>query len=335
MLRATTKAFLNSPKYKHLISPRKISHLARKLHAELKSCCLCPHQCKINRLKGQIGFCLAGRKAKVYSYLAHFGEEPPISGQRGSGTIFFSNCNLRCVYCQNYKFSQLKQGREVEREELARMMLRLQEKGCHNINLVTPTHYLPQIIQALVFAINKGLNIPIVYNTSGYEEINTLNYLKSVVDIYLADMRYGRNDEAEAYSQGLDYVTINQKAVKAMYGQVGNLISDELGIARRGLIIRHLVLPNKIAHSTKVLNFIAKNISLATYISLMSQYMPAHRAGEFSPLSRRITSQEYEAVVQLMHRLGLNNGWIQQIINNHEPYFADTGINLKPNNRLI
>lgn len=319
----------NVPKYKHLISPRHLRLLADKLYFQLKKCSLCPRHCKVNRLKGELGFCRSDQKIKVYSYLAHKGEEPPISGQNGSGAIFFSNCSLRCVYCQNYKFSQLGQGREIEVEDLSRIMLNLQENGCHNINLVTPTHYLPQILQALVLASPAGLNIPIVYNTSGYENITTLNYLKNVVDIYLPDMRYGSDAQAEEYSAAPNYAQINQKAISAMYKQVGRLILDEKGVARRGLIIRHLVLPQGISRSEKIFNFIAKNISLETYISLMAQYTPTYRAGGYRPISRRITSSEYEAVIQLMHKLGLNNGWIQ-LINENEPYFRDTGMNLKP-----
>lgn len=334
MPRVVKAPLLNSPKYRYLISLKKLTLLVNKLYSQLKKCCLCPRNCKVNRLKGEIGFCRANSKVKLYSYLAHPGEEPPISGQKGSGTIFFSNCSLRCVYCQNYKFSQLEQGREVGIEELAQIMLKLQEEGCHNLNLVTPTHYIPQILQALILAIKTGLNIPIVYNTSGYENISTLNYLKDVVDIYLADMRYGRNSEANAYSYAPNYVEINQKAIKTMYDQVGNLILNEGGLAQRGLIIRHLVLPKKTSGAEEVLNFIAKNISLNTCISLMAQYTPAYKAKEYSPLSRRITSLEYEKVIELMHRLGLNNGWVQ-VINEGEPYFPDTGLNLKPMNRLI
>jgi putative pyruvate formate lyase activating enzyme len=324
---------LNLPKYRYLITLRKLNLLTNKLYSQLKKCCLCPRHCKVNRLKGEKGFCLANSKVKVYSYLPHLGEEPPISGQKGSGTIFFSNCSLRCVYCQNYKFSQLGQGREVEIEELAQIMLKLQEEGCHNLNLVTPAHYIPQILQALVLAIKSGLNIPIVYNTSGYENISTLNYLENVVDIYLADMRYGTNAEAKIYSYAPNYVEINQKAIKTMYRQVGNLMLNEGGLAQRGLIIRHLVLPENISGAEKVLNFITKNISLDTYISLMAQYTPAYKAQEYLPLSRRITPLEYDKVIELMPRLGLNNGWIQ-VITKDEPYFSDTGMNLRPTDPL-
>ncbi len=329
MPQVATLTSLNSPKYKYFFNQKKFSLLTNKIYNQLKNCCLCPRYCKVNRLKKEIGFCRAGSKAKIYSYLAHFGEEPAISGQKGSGTIFFSNCNLRCIYCQNYKFSQLGQGREVEIEELAQIMLTLQQKGCHNLNLVTPTHYLPQIIQALLLATKNGLNIPIVYNSSGYENINTLNYLNNIVDIYLADMRYCSNKESNFYSQAPDYLEINQAAIKIMYKQVGNLILDEEGVAHRGLIVRHLVLPNQISSSLQILNFIAKNISLDTYISLMSQYTPTYKAKGYSLLSRRITSLEYETVVQEMHKFGFNNGWMQ-IINDLEPCFPDTGMSLKP-----
>ncbi len=323
----------NLPKYKYFFNQKKLTLLANRLYAQLKNCCLCPRNCKINRQNNEIGFCRSSLRAKVYAYMAHFGEEPPISGQKGSGTIFFSNCNLRCIYCQNYRFSQEGEGREVEVEELGQMMLKLQEQGCHNLNLVTPTHYLPAIIQALILAVKKGLNIPIVYNTSGYENISTLNFLKNVVDIYLADMRYGGSEEAKIYSQAADYATVNQKAIKEMYNQAGNLVLDESGIAQRGLIIRHLVLPNQISRSSHILNFIAKHISSDAYVSLMSQYTPAYKADGYPLISRRITSLEYKSVIGLMHKFGLGNGWIQ-VINEFEPYFPDTGINLKPNNSL-
>src|SRR3989338_1058324 len=267
----------------------------------LSSCTLCPHRCKVNRLKDEKGYCKTGLKAKVCSYLAHHGEEPAISGQRGSGTIFFSNCNMAWVYCQNYDFSQKGEGREVEFEELAGFMLQLQEMHCHNINLVTPTHVLPQILKALSLAITKGLNLPLVYNTGGYELAQIIKLLTGIVDIYLPDMRYGESDTAIKYSDALDYPLYNQAAVKEMHRQVG--VED--------LIIRHLVLPNNIAGTDKIMEFISSEISKDAYISLMSQYFPCYKAGQFKELARRITFEEYKTAQMSMEKYGLHNGWVQ------------------------
>ncbi|HLD82486.1 MAG TPA: radical SAM protein [Candidatus Omnitrophota bacterium] len=283
----------------------------------LSSCTLCPHRCKVNRLKDEKGYCKTGLKAKVCSYLAHHGEEPAISGQRGSGTIFFSNCNMACVYCQNYDFSQKGEGREVEFEELAGFMLQLQEMRCHNINLVTPTHVLPQILKALSLAITKGLNLPLVYNTGGYELAQIIKLLTGIVDIYLPDMRYGESDTAIKYSDALDYPLYNQAAVKEMHRQVGV----------EGLIIRHLVLPNNIAGTDKIMEFISSEISKDAYISLMSQYFPCYKAGQFKELARRITFEEYKTAQMSMEKYGLHNGWVQD--EGGLDRFA--GINIKQN----
>ena len=278
----------------------------------LKKCSLCPRKCGVNRFKGEKGFCRAGINPVVYAYMPHFGEEPAISGATGSGTIFVSNCTLRCVYCQNYKFSQLGEGKELSIELLAQFMLELQDKGCHNINLVTPTHYIPQILKAISIAISKGLHIPIVYNTSGYESVETLTVLDGIVDIYLPDMRYGDDRLAERYSCAPNYTKINQEAIKEMFRQVGETKINKEGIIKSGLIIRHLVLPNNLARTEEVLSFIAKNLSKSTYISLMSQYFPYHLAKGLPELARRITPEEYNYAVKLLDKYGLNNGWIQE-----------------------
>lgn len=278
----------------------------------LSSCKLCPRRCGVNRLKGKKGFCGAGKDLKTYNYHLHFGEEPPISGIKGSGTIFFSHCNSRCVYCQNYKFSQLEEGKKIEINELAESMLTLQRQGAHNINLVTPTHFVPQIILAIDTAKEMGLSIPIVYNTNGYEVQETLDLLNGIIDIYLPDMRYSNNEMAERYSELKDYVTYNRNAVKIMYKQAGDLVMED-GIAKKGLIIRHLVLPNGIAGTEETMKFIKDEISPSTYISLMSQYYPVYKAGEYQELNRQITVKEYEEAVNIMSDLGLENGWIQEM----------------------
>jgi putative pyruvate formate lyase activating enzyme len=277
----------------------------------LASCNICPRQCKVNRLKDNLGFCKTGLQPKVYSFLPHHGEEPPISGSRGSGTIFFSYCNMHCLYCQNYAFSQLGEGRQVGPEELAEFMLYLQEAGCHNINLVTPTHVLPQILKALSFAIPRGLTVPLVYNTGGYEESRMIKMLDGIVDIYLADMRYADNAMGLEYSAAPDYPRYNQESVKQMHAQVGVAQGDNQGIIMRGLIIRHLVLPNNISGTQEIMRFIAAELSPDTYVSLMSQYFPCYRAVGIKEIARRITKEEYEAAEEMMHSYGLYQGWVQ------------------------
>jgi putative pyruvate formate lyase activating enzyme len=244
--------------------------------------------------------------------MSHHGEEPPISGKSGSGTIFFSNCNMACVYCQNYEFSQLGKGREVSCEVLAGYMLDLQKRNCHNINLVTPTHILPQILMALKIAITGGLEIPLVYNTGGYELVEIIKLLDGIVDIYLADMRYADNAYSLKYSSATDYPRYNQKALKEMRFQIGRDEIDQEGVIKRGLIIRHLVLPNNISGTDKVMRFISEELSKDSLVSLMSQYLPYHKAGEFKDISRRLTNKEYEAAKEAMKKYGLHEGWIQE-----------------------
>ncbi len=291
----------------------------------LESCSLCPRKCKVNRLKGKTGFCKIAAQPVAYSRLAHHGEEPPISGQAGSGTIFFSGCNMHCVYCQNYEFSQKIKGKVTGPEELADSMLKLQALGCHNINLVTPTHVMPQILQALVLAIPKGLAIPLVYNTGGYELPEIIKLLDGIVDIYLADMRYGENEMAQKYSAAADYVNFNQEAVRQMHKQVGIAEFDDSGLIKEGLVIRHLVMPGNISGGDKIMKFIAENISQDAYISLMSQYAPYHEAGRFKEIARRITKDEYAEAQKTMQGYGLYNGWTQ------EAYGLDrfAGVNIK------
>ena len=278
----------------------------------LESCRVCPRECGVNRLKDdKLGFCRSGLNPVISSVSAHHGEEPPLSGTRGSGTIFFTNCNLKCVYCQNYPISQMGNGAERTPGELACQMLWLQEQGCHNLNLVTPTHFVPQILKALGIAQERGFNLPIVYNTSGYESLETLKLLDGIVDIYLPDMRYSDDRMSLKYSIAPHYPEINRAAIKEMFRQVGNLVLDEHGLAERGLIIRHLILPHGLSGTEGIMKFLAEEISKDVYISLMSQYFPAYKANEFQELSRRVTTGEYEEAYQAMQKYGLENGWVQ------------------------
>jgi len=295
----------------------------------LESCSLCPRKCGVNRIEGKTGFCKTGRLMKIYSYLAHKGEEPPISGKNGSGTIFFSGCNMSCVYCQNFEFSQTDKGEAKTEAELCDIMLSLQNTGCHNINLVTPTHVLPQILKALTLAIPKGLRIPLVYNTAGFELAEIIKLLKGIVDIYLPDMRYADETLALKYSKAAQYPDFNRDSVLEMHRQVGIPIFNADDTIKKGLIIRHLVLPENISGTGKTMEFIAKNLSQDSYISLMSQYMPLNKAEQSKELSRRITKKEYNEAQNAMEKYGLSNGWTQ------EAYGSDTlaGINIKQRNK--
>ncbi|HTZ11633.1 MAG TPA: radical SAM protein [Candidatus Margulisiibacteriota bacterium] len=314
------------PGYLEKYKSGELAKTADELYKMLGRCSICPRACKVNRLNNELGYCKTGIKPKVFSYIAHRGEEPPISGINGSGTIFFSNCNMRCVYCQNYEFSQIGQGREVDFAELAKIMLTLQEEGCHNINFVSPTHCLPQILKGLLLAIPQGLNIPLVYNTGGYELAQIIKRLEGIVDIYLPDMRYGEAESARLYSDAPDYPEYNRLAVKEMHRQVGLANIDKEGIINKGLIIRHLVLPNDVSGTKKVMQFIADELSTKTYISLMSQYLPYYQASQFKDISRRLTEKEYQAAEEAMEENGLSNGWIQ------ESYGLErfAGIHIKP-----
>ena len=279
----------------------------------LESCRVCPRECGVNRLKDdKLGFCRSGLKAVVSSASPHLGEEPPLSGAKGSGTIFFANCNLRCVYCQNYPISQLGTGTERTPGEISCQMTWLQEQGCHNLNLVTPTHFMPQILKALGIARERGFDLPIVYNTSGYDSVESLKLLDGIVDIYLPDMRYSDEAVARRCSAASQYPEVNRAAVREMYRQVGNLVVDETGLAKRGLIIRHLVLPGGLSGTESVMKFLAEEISKDVHISLMSQYFPAYKATQIKELSRRITAEEYEEARQIMDKYGLENGWMQE-----------------------
>jgi putative pyruvate formate lyase activating enzyme len=284
----------------------------KEASSALSSCCLCGNLCRANRLQGEKGKCNSGKEVMVSSYNLHFGEEPPISGHSGSGTIFFTNCSLSCVYCQNFPISQLGNGNIITTKRLAQMMMELQKRGVHNINLVTPTHFIPQIVEAIFTARKWGLSIPIVYNTSGYESREGFRLLDGIIDIYLADMRYSDNKLAKEYSGINNYVEINRSAVKEMFSQVGNLITNQDGIAKSGLIIRHMVLPSNLAGSEKTFKFIAREISDQVWVSLMDQYFPAYRAQNHHPLKRKTALQEYLDAEKSFFDSGLKNGWAQK-----------------------
>jgi putative pyruvate formate lyase activating enzyme len=293
----------------------KIECIKRRIeeaYSLLEHCTVCPRRCGANRLKGEEGFCGAGEMPKMASFNVHLGEEPPISGSRGSGTIFFSGCNLKCKYCQNFPISQLRNGKEATPQELAGMMLHLQEKDCHNVNFVTPSHFVPQIIKALYLAWDEGFELPLVYNTSGYDSVESLKLLEGIIDIYLPDMRYSDNKSAMEFSSAEDYVEVNRKAVREMFRQVSNLTMDDQGIGKRGLIIRHLILPDDIAGSSETFRFINKELSPDVYVSLMGQYFPSFGADRCVSINRKITPEEYETAVESFFESGLSKGWMQE-----------------------
>jgi putative pyruvate formate lyase activating enzyme len=305
-----------------IIQPGYIAlHRAGELHARvqaamqrLAACDLCPRACGVNRLQGETGFCRAGLLARVASANVHPWEEPPISGTRGSGTVFLSHCTARCLFCQNYPISQQGVGREMTAEQLADAMLRLQKQGCHNINFVTPTHYVPQLLAAVEIAAERGLRIPLLYNTSGYDSVETLRLLEGVIDIYLPDSKYADDEVARQLSGYQDYVQHNRAALLEMRRQVGaELVLDDKGLARRGMIVRHLVLPHGLSQTPQVLRWIAEHLSPQIHISLMAQYFPAHRAVGHPTLGRRLLAEEYEAALAALDYAGLENGWQQEL----------------------
>jgi putative pyruvate formate lyase activating enzyme len=293
------------PAYLKLHRTGELRERVREAYRRLEECTLCPRECRVNRRRNETGACRTGEQAVVASYNPHFGEESPLVGQHGSGTIFFSWCNLRCRFCQNNDISQFGSGEPVEPEDLAAIMLRLQALGCHNLNLVSPSHVVPQILAGLYIAAEVGLHIPLVYNTGGYDAVDTLGLLEGVVDIYMPDMKYASADVARRYSGIVDYPRHNQMAVRAMHRQVGDLVMDQDGIALRGLLVRHLVLPEGLAGTEEVTRFLAEEISEDTYLNIMDQYRPCHEAHELPPLNRRITRTEFDAAVQAARRVGL------------------------------
>ena len=299
--------------YEKLHASGELLRRVREAYLRLAVCDLCPHDCGINRIKGERGICGAGLKPKIASANVHRGEEPPISGTRGSGTIFLSGCSLKCVFCQNFPISHFGNGQQITTKELVARMLKLQKQLIHNINFVTPTHYLPQILAALWLAIPLGFSLPIVWNSSGYEKISALQLLDGIVSIYLPDMKYSDNSNAVQISSAPDYGEINRAAVAEMLWQVGHLQVDEDEVATCGLIIRHLVLPDGRAGSRETLHWIAENLGNNTHIALMSQYFPAHKAVEIAGLNRTVNHEEYDAAVAALEEAGLENGWVQEL----------------------
>jgi putative pyruvate formate lyase activating enzyme len=271
----------------------------------LKECTLCPRECRVDRTAGQAGFCKTGDRLFISSYGPHFGEEKPLVGRFGSGTIFMGNCNLGCIFCQNYSISHLGEGVEMPFEKLANIMLSLQKEGCHNINLVTPTHQMPMLLRALLLASEKGLKLPIVYNCGGYESLHAIQLLEGIVDIYMPDFKYSDPAVAKKYSGAENYPDAAKAAIKEMHRQVGDLLIDKRGIALRGLLVRHLVLPEGLAGTSEVVKFIADKISKNAYINIMDQYHPCYKASDHPPLDRRLKNQEYADAVQMAEDAGL------------------------------
>jgi putative pyruvate formate lyase activating enzyme len=294
------------PAYLELWRSGELKRRVTEAYARLEACDICARECGVNRRHGAEGAgCHTGEQAVVSSSGAHFGEEDPLVGRGGSGTIFFTWCNLSCQFCQNADISQLGHGHEVQPEELAQMMLSLQSQGCHNINFVSPSHVVPQILAGLLIAAQAGLRLPLVYNTGGYDSLKTLALLDGVVDIYMPDMKYADPAVARRYSKIGNYPAVNQAAVKEMHRQVGDLAADSRGVAQRGLLVRHLVLPGGLAGTPEVVRFLRDQVSPDTYINVMQQYRPCYRAHELPPLDRPITNQEYAKAVQMAREAGL------------------------------
>lgn len=285
----------------------------------LEKCTICPHNCGINRLDGQVGRCKSKETVKIALYSTHNFEEPCISGKKGSGTVFFSNCNMNCVFCQNYEISQQGKGKEISIQELADIFIEQQEKDVENINLVTPTSYVPQIIEAIKIAREAGLKIPIVYNTNGYEKVETLKMLEGYIDIYLPDLKYSDDLLAKRLSKVDNYFEIATNAIKEMHRQVGQPVFNEYGIMQKGMIIRHLVLPNHILNSRRVLKWINDNMN-DVCVSVMAQYFPTYKAKEIDDINRKLTKEEYEEIENYLYRLNLENGYIQELGEHEEEY---------------
>ncbi len=285
----------------------------------LKNCTSCPRNCLVDRTKGELGTCRSGDKPIVSSYTLHFGEEPVLSGTNGAGNIFFGNCNLRCVYCQNFVISQnpkVEKQNEITCEKLADIMLELQNRGSHNIGLVSPTHFAVPILKSIKIASEKGLNLPIIYNTNAYDSVDMLKLYRDVVDIYLPDFKYGNNDSGRVYSKVIDYFDKAKLAIKEMYNQVGSELVYENGVVVRGLIIRHLILPNDLSETEKVFKFISEELDKKVHISLMAQYYPTNRSNKHILLNRTIRPNEYIRAAELLDKYELENGWIQELESN-------------------
>ncbi len=293
------------PIYRASARMGRLAASTREARQRLRRCELCPRRCGVDRLAGERGFCRTGRRARIASVGPHFGEEPPLAGTGGSGTIFFSECHLRCIFCQNWEISQEGEGEDSGLAELAGWMLALERRGCHNVNLVTPSHVVPQILGALCLAEKRGLSVPLVYNTSGYDAVETLRLLEGAVDIYMPDLKWAGRGAGERLARAPDYWDVAREAVREMYRQVGDLVLDARGVATRGLLVRHLVLPEGLAGTPRVMEFLAREISPDTYVNVMAQYHPAGESRRDPDLNRRITRREYAEAVEVARRAGL------------------------------
>src|SRR3989304_8177626 len=294
------------PRYISLYQSGELLLRTNRAREMLQNCCICPRNCEVDRLEGELGVCNTGELARVSSYFPHFGEEPPLVGYCGSGTIFFSYCSLKCIFCQNYTISHLGEGIEVSSNAIADMMLDLQRQGCHNINFVTPTHVVPQILEALLIAVEKGLRIPSVPNTGGYDSVETLKLLDGIIDIYMPDIKYSSSDIAKRLSKAGDYPDIARAAILEMHRQVGDLDMDKRGIAFKGLLVRHLVLPEGLAGTREAMRFLAREVSRNTYVNIMDQYHPCYKAKDHPLIKRRITSEEYQEALKIAQEEGLH-----------------------------
>lgn len=320
-----------APRYIDLYRSGELQRRASLLKARLACCDICPRDCRVDRRKGEQGFCRSGYLPLVSATCDHHGEEPPISGSRGTGAIFLGNCNLRCVYCQNHQISLdplHRSGKEMPIRALAERMVHLQDVlGCHNISFVSPTHFVPQLVQAVLEAVPLGLHIPLVYNTNAYDSVDILKELDGIVDVYLPDLKYSDDSCARRYSQAVDYTRYARAAVQEMYRQVGDLVVDSDGLAVRGVIVRHLILPNGLAGSRDSLAWLARELSPRVTVSIMSQYYPAHRAPRVPLLSRQVSANDYADVLELLDEFGLDSGWVQELdsADSYQPDFEREG----------
>ena len=303
---------MQEPSYLKLYREGRLQELLDQAIVSMRSCCLCPRQCEVDRLSGKLGYCRTGRRAKVASFNAHFGEEAPLVGKYGSGTIFISYCSLLCSFCQNFEISHMGEGREVDPATMAAMMLALMRRGCHNVNFVTPTHVVPQILEGLILAVEQGLNIPLVYNSGGYDRVDTLEVLDGIFDIYMPDFKFWDERWAEKFCHAPDYRKHAMAAIKEMHRQVGDLVMDESGLAVRGLLVRHLVMPHGVANTEEIMKFLANEISPNTYVNVMDQYRPCGRAVtrqarrlSYPITNRRITGEEFTMAVNQAKQAGL------------------------------
>ncbi len=318
-----------APSYINTLNSGGFEDRLRKTGKILQSCTSCPRNCNVDRTSGEYGICQSGDLPVVSSYTPHFGEEPVLSGSRGAGNIFFGNCNLRCVFCQNYVISQnykVERRNEVSNERLAEIMLELQAKNCHNIGLVSPTHFSASILKSIYMAAVKGLNLPIIYNTNGYDSVEMLKLYDGVIDIYLPDFKWGENSAGKTYSRVSDYFDAVKPAIKEMYRQVGSELIYDDGVVVRGLIIRHLVMPNGLAETENVFRFISEELDPKIHISLMAQYYPSNKAEKYPLISRNISSTEYMRAIELLDKFGLENGWVQETESreSYRPFFEET-----------